>query len=234
VVDLETRSEEKELMDDLSAGGHVIDQTLHELDIINKFLGGNQITINGIKSLYNGVFPDKFSIADLGCGSGEMLANVQRWALKNNIETNLMGIDANPNVIKYAKHKHGELGIEFLARNIFEPLFAKRRFDVILATLFTHHFTNNQLVFLIQQWFQQVSTGIVINDLHRHALAYKSIAFLTKSFSKSNMVIEDAPLSVARGFLKNDWEEILEGAGIKNYTLRWRWAFRWELIIFKN
>ena len=144
-----------------------------------------------------------------------------------------MGIDANPNVIKYAKHKHGELGIDFLARNIFEPLFAKRKFDVILATLFTHHFTNNQLVFLIQQWLQQVSTGIVINDLHRHALAYKSIAFLTKKFSKSNMVIEDAPLSVARGFLKRDWEEILEGAGVNNYTLRWRWAFRWELIIYK-
>ncbi len=221
-------------MDDLSVGGHIVDQTLHELDIINKFLGGNQITINGIKSLFNGVFPENFSIADLGCGSGEMLATVHKWALKNKIKPNLMGIDANRNVIRYAEQKHGELGIEFIARNIFEPLFAKRRFDIILATLFTHHFTNNQLVFLIQQWYQQVSTGIIINDLHRHALAYKSIGLLTKAFSKSNMVIEDAPLSVARGFLKSDWKEILEGAGIKNYSLKWRWAFRWELIIFKD
>ncbi len=222
-------------MDDLSIGGEVMDQTLYELDIINKYLGGNHITIEGIKTLLRDKpHPEKLRIADLGCGSGEMLAKVHWWTIKNGIDPSLMGIDANANVVRYAKHKHGDLGIDFITRNIFEPLFAERKFDIILATLFTHHFTNNQLIFLLTQWMRQVSTGIVINDLHRHVLAHKSISVLTKFFSNSSMVVNDAPISVARGFTKSDWEDILAGAGIKNYNLRWRWAFRWELIIYKD
>ena len=33
------RSQEPELMDDFEAGGFIIEQTLHELEIINKWLG---------------------------------------------------------------------------------------------------------------------------------------------------------------------------------------------------
>ena len=47
------------------------------------------------------------------------------------------------------------------------------------------------------------------------------------------MVKNDAKLSVARGFRRQELKEILQAAGITNYTLKWRWAFRWELIILK-
>jgi hypothetical protein len=46
------------------------------------------------------------------------------------------------------------------------------------------------------------------------------------------MVKYDAPLSVQRAFKRNELELILEKAGIMNYKLRWKWAFRWQLIIF--
>lgn len=45
------------------------------------------------------------------------------------------------------------------------------------------------------------------------------------------MVKFDAPLSVLRAFTKNEWITILKEAGIKDYSLRWKWAFRWQLII---
>ncbi len=81
------------------------------------------------------------------------------------------------------------------------------------------------------QWMQQNSSkGFFINDLHRHPLAYYSIKWITKFFSKSYLVKNDAPLSVARGFKKEEWKYILNKAGIKTYTIQWQWAFRYLVI----
>ena len=77
------------------------------------------------------------------------------------------------------------------------------------------------------------TTGFFINDLQRHRLAYYAIKLLTQLFSSSYLVKNDAPLSVARGFVKAEWESILDEADVKKYTIQWKWAFRY-LVIIKN
>ena len=80
---------------------------------------------------------------------------------------------------------------------------------------------------------QNAEKGFFIADLHRHPLAYYSIKWLTGLFSKSYLVKNDAPLSVLRGFSRKEWESLLTKAGIKNYSIRWKWAFRWLIIVEK-
>jgi hypothetical protein len=46
------------------------------------------------------------------------------------------------------------------------------------------------------------------------------------------MVKYDAPLSVLRGFSRNEWLDLLRKAGISRFSLKWKWAFRWQLIIY--
>ena len=75
--------------------------------------------------------------------------------------------------------------------------------------------------------------GFFYNDLQRHPVAYHLIKNLTKIFSKSYLVKNDAAVSVSRGFTKKEWEDIFLKAGIKNYRIKWKWAFRY-LIICKN
>ncbi len=75
--------------------------------------------------------------------------------------------------------------------------------------------------------------GFFINDLHRHPLAYYSIKLLTTVFSKSYLVKNDAPLSVARGFKASEWKKILKSAGINNYRVNWKWAFR-HLVVYNH
>ena len=77
------------------------------------------------------------------------------------------------------------------------------------------------------------SKGFFINDLQRHPFAYYSIKWITKIFSRSYMVKNDAPLSVSRGFTKAEWEKIFNSAGIKNFIIEWKWAFRY-LVVHKN
>lgn len=231
-VDFSSRSVGAEIMDDLDCHGNVVDQTLRELDFINQWLGGNAVTLQAIKSIWKTIPKEQpLHIADLGCGSGEMLRILSRLAQKESRNVVLSGFDANPYIVDYAKnHSKKFSGISFKSVSVFSREFKDQKFDIVLATLFMHHFTDAELVALFSDLKQQAKS-IIINDIHRHSLAYHSIRLLTKLFSQSAMVRFDAPLSVLRAFSKNELKDILQRAGITDFSLNWKWAFRWQLII---
>jgi ubiquinone/menaquinone biosynthesis C-methylase UbiE len=232
-VNFKTRSAAEEVMDDLNCDGEVVHQTLRELDVINHWLGGNAVTLSALRQVWASIpLQQKLSIADLGCGSGEMLRIIAGLAKRQNRNVSLWGFDANPHITAYATaHSTEYQNVSFDAANVFDAGFQNQKFDIILATLFTHHFSDQQLTELFRAWKQQARVGVIVNDIHRHPLAFYSIRWLTQLFSKSTMVQYDAPLSVLRAFKKSELKKILEAAGITNYSLTWRWAFRWQLII---
>ncbi len=234
--DFSQRSTELEWMDDLNSSGEVIIQTLKELDTINRLLGGNNISLSGLQTLlkkYPEKINDKIIIADIGCGGGDIMKLLAKWGRKNNLKLELIGIDANPHVLDYARKNCMEFPeISFREADIFSKAFSKERFDIIHTSLFTHHFSKEELVAFYSQWIGQVSLGIINNDLHRHWFAYRSIDWLTSAFSRSPMVKNDARLSVLRSFRKADLEEIVRKAGIQTYDIEWKWAFRWELVAY--
>jgi 2-polyprenyl-3-methyl-5-hydroxy-6-metoxy-1,4-benzoquinol methylase len=226
-----TRAVQEEWMDDLNCHGPVVEQTLRELDIINRWLGGNGVTVSGLSLLLKGKLLPRISVADLGCGSGAMLKIMARYFAGRRQPATLLGIDANPHIVAYARQHVVHSAITFECVDIFSENFKAQPFDIITATLFTHHFSKAQLVDMLRQWHRQARVGIVINDIHRHPLAFFSIRWLTRLFSKSPMVQFDAPLSVLRAFRRQEWEEILHEAGIVHFHLHWCWAFRWQLVI---
>ena len=232
--DFNKRANVIERMDDLEASGSDLHQALSELEGINYALGGNYVTLNGLATLierYKDV--RHLRIADVGCGSGDLLKRIRRMTEKRNIEAELTGFDANENVVNYAiAHTPESCRIQYEAVNIFSDQFKARRFDIVTGTLFFHHFNNDQLSAFFQSLRNQVSVGIVINDIHRHWFAYHAIKILTRIFSRSPMVKHDAPVSVLRAFKKADLLEILQRAGLRDYRIKWCWAFRWQVIVW--
>lgn len=226
------RSEEKELMDDLECSGQELEQTLRELKTINHWLGGNHVTTNGLAKIMKLKPQSSYCIADIGCGGGDMIRIMNLWAKVKKKQVNFAGIDANRNIIELAKVRLSDVtNVHWQVQNVFEPEFSKEKVDIITCTLFTHHFTDAELIKLIQAFRQKATLGLVINDLHRHWFAFHSIRILTKLFSKSPMVQNDAALSVLRGFRKSDLEGILAKAGVKTYQISWFWAFRWQILV---
>ncbi|GMQ25690.1 class I SAM-dependent methyltransferase [Algoriphagus sp. oki45] len=229
------RSTQKELMDDLDCSGPVLEQTLRELKTINRWLGGNHVTTDGLETLIQAFPQSSYSIADLGCGGGDMIRIMNEWAKKRQIKADFTGIDANRNIIELAKVRQKGIGsFRWEVCNVFDPEFSADKVDFATCTLFTHHFADQELVELLIAVRKKAKLGCVINDLHRHPLAYYSIRVLTRLFSKSPMVRHDASLSVLRSFTKKDWQIILKKAGIENYQIRWFWAFRWQICIKFN
>ena len=231
--DFSNRSADIEIMDDLNCLGPVLEQTLRELEVINKWLGGNAITIDALDQLLiTKPESESISIADLGCGNGDMLKIISAWGKSRGTSLKLVGIDANPNTIDVAKQNLGATPtVEFKVMNIFDEEFRQQKFDIVIGTLFYHHFSDHQLIEFFSQLKKQVRIGFIINDIHRHWLAYFSIKTLTQAFSKSAMVKYDAPLSVLRAFKKRDLKLIMQASRITNYSIRWKWAFRWQVVV---
>lgn len=225
---LEHRSDEIEIMDDLEISGPVVPQTLKELNTINKRLGGNAISISAFKKMARN--RKSIRLVDLGCGGGDIMMEMAKWARKKKIDASFVGIDANPHIIQYAQENTSAFPeISYQAINIFSEEFKSQSFDIIHCCLFTHHFSDKELISLFKQFETHSELGVIINDLHRHPLAYWSIIVLISLFSKSEMVKNDASVSVARAFRRNELEHILKEADIEEYSLAWKWAFRWKL-----
>ncbi len=230
------RSTQKEIMDDFNGAGAEMDQTLRELDAVNRILGGNNISIDGLQKFLNDrKVGASITIADLGCGGGDIMKKMADWGRKKNIQMALEGVDANPNIIGYAQNNTAEYSeITYKTLDIFSDEFRQRKYDLIHCSLFTHHFTDEELVCLFGQLKDQVRIGIIINDLQRNWFAYYAIKYITAVFSRSAMVQNDGPISVLRAFHKKEWENILGQAGIKNFTMKWMWAFRWQVLISRK
>jgi 2-polyprenyl-3-methyl-5-hydroxy-6-metoxy-1,4-benzoquinol methylase len=221
-----------EIMDDLQITGPDLHQALRELDGINYLLGGNYVTLNALCKLLDGQRDKEFHIADIGCGSGDMLKRIRRLVERRKLAASLVGVDANPNVVRYAiDHTPQACRIDYEAVNVLSEDFPRRTFDIVTATLFYHHFSDEQLVSFFKKLRGRVRVGLVINDIHRHWFAYHSIKWLTKLFSRSPMVKNDAPLSVLRAFRRSDLVRILNEAGVSQYSIKWCWAFRWQVIV---
>lgn len=226
------RATSMEMMDDLWSSGDDLNQALRELDAINYILGGNYVTLNGVMKLIDTGANSRLHIADLGCGSGDMLKRMRSLLEKRNVDAELTGFDANPNVISFAAaHTPSSCRINYESENILSEGFQNKKFDIVTATLFFHHFTDEQLIRFLKLLKGQVSKGIVINDIHRHWFSYYAIKWLTQFFSRSRMVKHDAPVSVLRAFTKKDILKILRKAGMFNYRIKWCWAFRWQVVI---
>lgn len=231
--DFSKRSLAEEIMDDLHCSGEVLHQTLRELENINYLLGGNQVTLNGLNQLLEDVPISKdLHIVDLGCGGGDILKLIRKLLDRKKFTASLTGMDANPNVVKFATNNTPtSYRIDYESLNIFSEDFRARKFDIVTGTLFFHHFTTGQLVAFFKQLKNQASMGLIINDIHRHWFSYYSIKWLTQIFSRSRMVRHDAPLSVLRAFSKDELQGILKQSGIINFRIKWRWAFRWQVIV---
>jgi 2-polyprenyl-3-methyl-5-hydroxy-6-metoxy-1,4-benzoquinol methylase len=228
------RSNEPEIMDDFTMEGDVLQNTLDKIAVINKKLGGNKITISGVeKLLKKNTSKTIVTIIDIGCGNGDMLRALADYGKQHHFNLQLMGIDANDYTINYArKLSVAYPQISFNTMDVLSKNFGAVKSDIVVATLFLHHFKNNEIQNMLVSLTNNTSTGIVINDLHRCRTAYYLFKLISL-FIKNVMVRNDGAISVLRGFKKKELQAISKQLPHTQSTIQWKWAFRYQWIIQK-
>ena len=226
-MDFSTRADTLELLDQPGIPASDIQRNLYELSVINQKLGGHAITIEGFFRLAGK--PVQIEVCEVGCGGGDNLKAIERKTKNKYPGLSFIGIDINADCIQVAENIKWEKPVRFLVSD-YKKVHFKSKPDIIFCSLFCHHFREDELIEMLRWMAENAVLGFFINDLHRHKFAYYSIRLLTSLFSKSYLVKNDAPLSVLRGFKKKELIVLLDKAGISNYTIRWKWAFRWLVI----
>ncbi|GGD68149.1 hypothetical protein GCM10011514_35350 [Emticicia aquatilis] len=175
---------------------------------------------------------EKLKICEIGSGGGDNLRAISRFLSQKSISHSLGGVDLKEDCVRFAENFETQnTTINYEIADYQLATFPDGKPHIIFNSLFCHHFKDEDLVKMLQWMQKNAQVGFVIADLHRHPLAYYSIKWLTAIFSKSYLVKNDAPLSVLRGFSRKEWVILLEKAGIKNYKIKWKWAFRWLILV---
>lgn len=230
------RSNKKELMDDLTLADVELIKNLHEIKVTNRWLGSRHTLINALDKIYRKHHQDlhtrNITIADLGCGSGDLLRVTHEWARVKQLHASFIGLDGNSYITQQAiKLSTHYPNIKYQQADVFTNL-KNYQFDIVTLNSFCHHLNENELVKLIRELQAITKTAIVINDLHRHRLAYYGIKLLSHALQFSAIGKHDGPTSVLRAFNKDDLIHLMDVMKITNYELCWQWAFRWQLIIW--
>jgi len=233
IVDTTFRSNAPEIMDDFSIEGEILKDALDKIAAINKLLGGNKVTLLGVKELIkNKSKNETVTILDVGCGNGDMLRTLAEYATNNGLKFNLVGIDANQFTIDHAQTLSINYpNITYSCDDIFKNNLKEGSFDIVLCTLTLHHFKDPDILKLLNDFYKTAKLGIVINDLHRSRLAYYLFKVICYLFGLNEMSREDGLVSILRGFKKSDLLLYSRKLNFKKYSIRWKWAFRYQWVI---
>jgi SAM-dependent methyltransferase len=236
------RTDTDELMDDFSITDDRLTTALEQLRYVNRFLSGYSTSMAVLAPCLRSRSQQTTRILDLGTGIADFPEYIVKWAAAQSpaIAVEIVAIDANPVTVDYARSA--------LKQRLPEPLQSKihievadalalpytdRSFDLVMGSMFLHHFAQDNAIVILKSMQRISRCGILINDLHRHPLAYLGIYALTHLLPTSPMMRNDGPLSVLRGFKYGELKAIAQGAGLDRFSLHWRLPFRWLLTTVK-
>jgi SAM-dependent methyltransferase len=244
-----TRLHDLEIMDGEDFSPYEYEKTLEELELINRLTNGYRPTLESIEKLLSANRDTKkrnIRILDIGFGYGDTLRAISRWAKAKNIKVDLVGVDLNPQAREHAqKATSADANIRYITADIFKmpsvaPTAEEKTsapvsdggFDIVVNSLFMHHLRDHEIVRVLRWMTENSRLGWVINDLHRHPIAYHFIKHATKLTGFNRLICNDAPLSVARSFRRSDWRGYLAEAGIPEsaVTIRWHFPFRYGIL----
>lgn len=222
---MNTRSDQLEIIDlgpDFYSKEEYFD-CLHQLDRIGRWLGGDRATLGAFSNM------QPHSILDVGCGGGTFAIRLA----KRFPSARVTGIDLNPFAIEFANSylaamKKAPENIQFEIKELDEP---PKSYDVVTCTLVCHHLKSHELIRFLADAGRIARKKVIINDLHRHPLALFLFKLISPICFPNRLVRHDGPLSVRRALTRQEWVDYLKRAGIKRYTIRRRFAFRWIIEI---
>ena len=229
-IDFSRRSTEREIIDDMSLDEAAMARVLGDLEVVNRYLGGYATTIGAVADLV-GPGDAPVRVLDVGAGGGDMARRLVAWGRRCGRRVEVVSVDLSHGAVAFARDAlAGVPEASVVQADVLALPFAPETFDVAICALFLHHFEQAQAAKILRAMFDASRRGVVVNDLHRHPLAYAGIWALTRLLPASPIVRNDGPLSVLRAFRRDDLDELARATGLP-LDARWRWAFRWRVTI---
>lgn len=227
--DLCQRSDEREIMDAGIGDIAVFDNALNEIETVNRLTLGYRPVLFWLGKQLSA--HQAFSLLDIGFGRGGLLRSIGTLAKHRGISAELTGIDIAVWSADAARRATpADMSIDYRVGDVFASDIAA---DFIVCSHTTHHMTEDEIVLLIRWLERHARRGWFIVDLHRHIVPYLLTRMILFLAPVSPMVRNDGAVSITRAFTRQDWQKILQTAGV-DADIRWYFPFRYGIARMKS
>jgi len=221
------RSRETERMDVEAVPPDDLARCLADLERVNRLSLGYRPTLDWLGRIAAG--RDRLSVLDVGCGHGDMLRRIARWADRRGLPVDLAGVDLNPQAVAAAAAATpAGTPVRWIVADAL-ALAPDPAPDVIVSALFAHHLDDDALVRFVAWMERTARVGWFVNDLHRHWLPERFLGAAFALLPVHRFVRHDGPVSVRRALTRDEWVRVLAAAGVPpdRVAVEWRFPFRW-------
>lgn len=211
--------EREELLDLGRGGAREVERSLHDIARINRYLGGSRIVINGCLELMGKHHLQRATVLDLGTGLADIPRQLIAAGKSRGLEIQVVGLDNNRRHLKIAqrenmRHENAPL---LCGADAFHLPFADSSVDIVMSSLFVHHFRAAQIRQLLAECSRVARVGWVMNDLVRHILPLWFFRTTWPIFARSYLTRHDGTVSLRRGYTVEEMQRIvtdLEGVNV--------------------
>jgi 2-polyprenyl-3-methyl-5-hydroxy-6-metoxy-1,4-benzoquinol methylase len=165
------------------------------------------------------------SVLDVGAGGGDALRAIAQWGQRRGVVLDLWGLDRSPWAERYAMARGTPAG--WIVSDLFD-LPPDRRFDVVMSNLFAHHLDDAAMVRFLRWLPAHAARRWLVLDIHRHRIAWSAVWAGTRLLRLHPMCVHDGPVSIMRGFVRDDLTRLIAEAGVAA-DARWVLPFRWAV-----
>lgn len=196
-----------------------------ELQRVNRWLGDARALRGSlIHELENWKLP-RFSVLDIGAGSGELLRVVAEWAREQKRSATLVGLELNERSAR-AIRETSVAEIFAVRGDAFRLPFDDGAFDYVICSLFTHHFREAAVVSMFREMDRVAAQRLFVIDLHRHPVAYYFYITVAHLFLHNRLIREDGALSILRSFTPRELSELAREAGLHDTEVKRSFPYR--------
>jgi ubiquinone/menaquinone biosynthesis C-methylase UbiE len=225
--DFQRRSLKLERIDTGDYTSEEYDRFLSEIRLVNRFAGDNRALKNSLLREIKRENLRRFSVLDVGAGSGELLRTIAGFARRSENRVVLCGLELNARSAESILEESRDFGEIKSVRGDARALpFADNSFDYAICSLFTHHFTDENIIRILTEMSRVARRKIFVIDLHRHKMAYLFYQLFCAAFRISPLVVEDGSLSILRSFTPGELKSLGKIANLKNVSVERHFPFR--------
>jgi ubiquinone/menaquinone biosynthesis C-methylase UbiE len=152
------------------------------------------------------------TLLDVGSGSGDLPWELRKLLSGRAIRGQVLVLDRDLTAVQLASSR-SLLAVQGDALHL--P-FPDRSLDLVTAVKFAHHFSGEGLTRLVSEMARVARCRVVILDIRRHWLAYWGFRAWSRLFTRSRLVRYDGPLSVLRGFTRQELADL--GAPVPGFS----------------
>lgn len=210
-IDFTRRAHLSELMDEPCSYAEFRD-CLRDLVRVNRTVLSYRPTLQWLEQFAE-PSPQPLHIVDVGCGAGDMLHRIHRWANRRGLGVRLTGIDQNSYAAQAAREFGSDDVIHWITSDALSYI-PQIKVDLIISSLFTHHLSDEQIVELLRWMEQTTQRGWFVNDLQRSKNSYYVFKLLARGMRWHPFVQHDGPVSIRRSFSHDDWQGYVRASGI--------------------